>query len=471
MNHDERILQAIAFLERAPRNEQGGLLDPDVIEAEVRGVLTPAAKRETQAYGRKGQPLRFEASHAPKGGITVAGKRYTGGEFIPSEAIEQATPEERRKLDAKTGGGGKSKPKPAASEIDDGAIDLGGLETEEDPYQDDEGHETPRWDGTIDPNRVDQNSSALSIAEWNFYDDEGEHFPQRIRLRSGTYDPNPDDLDSEPVDVYRWESWQDDSGMTEAGSWTTDDDDAMTDGRDYGNENNMEEPEADEDGDDDDSDTDDDDDSDPVSYAEGSRRAVMNRWEELLPDHDIDDARELFGAPDGAKVELGYNSRSKTIDVTINHPKIEDMERTIGVDDEGNTYVHNDLFIVKPKYQGEGLGADVFAGQVAACAAAGVAYIETHAARGSTMNGYYTWPRFGYDQSIDDIEDDDRKLGVKLRAAFPDAESILDVMETKEGRDWWKKHGDSLLHARFDLSEGSRSHEVLNAYLRERKGK
>jgi hypothetical protein len=49
------------------------------------------------------EPVRLSAAHAPKGGVTVAGKHFVGGEFIPSEVMEKATPEEKA---AVSGGGG-----------------------------------------------------------------------------------------------------------------------------------------------------------------------------------------------------------------------------------------------------------------------------------------------------------------------------------------------------------------------------
>jgi hypothetical protein len=87
------------------------------------------------------------------------------------------------------------------------------------------------------------------------------------------------------------------------------------------------------------------------------------------------------------------------------------------------------------------------------------------------MNGYYTWPRFGYNESIVSIRKKDPDLARKIREEFPDAKSILDVMITKEGRDWWKANGTDLFNARFDLQEGSRSRFVLDTYLEEREKK
>lgn len=42
------------------------------------------------------------AAHAPKGGITIRGKEYRGGEFIPASIVASASPEERAELEKKT---------------------------------------------------------------------------------------------------------------------------------------------------------------------------------------------------------------------------------------------------------------------------------------------------------------------------------------------------------------------------------
>jgi hypothetical protein len=101
----------------------------------------------------------------------------------------------------------------------------------------------------------------------------------------------------------------------------------------------------------------------------------------------------------------------------------------------------------------------VFGRQVQFAAEAGVVKIETHAARGQRMNGYYTWARFGYDATLP-------HYGVRdaLPPSLAGAERLSDLMATAEGRAWWKEKGDTI-HAEFDLAEGSLSRRVLDAYL------
>lgn len=65
--------------------------------------------------GHAEQPETYKAQHAPKGGVTVAGKDFRGGEFIPAEVMAKATPAERAKIETGSGAGagaGKA-PKPS----------------------------------------------------------------------------------------------------------------------------------------------------------------------------------------------------------------------------------------------------------------------------------------------------------------------------------------------------------------------
>lgn len=87
------------------------------------------------------------------------------------------------------------------------------------------------------------------------------------------------------------------------------------------------------------------------------------------------------------------------------------------------------------------------------------------------MNGYYTWPRFGYDQSLTDpqgIEPDVASIYQEARNRFPDAKTVLDIFSTSEGRQWWKENGTDMLNAKFDLTSQSRSMTILGAYMEER---
>ena len=45
--------------------------------------------------------VRLAQVHAPKGGVSIGGKKFKGGEFIPGEDLAKATPEEKAKIEGK----------------------------------------------------------------------------------------------------------------------------------------------------------------------------------------------------------------------------------------------------------------------------------------------------------------------------------------------------------------------------------
>lgn len=180
--------------------------------------------------------------------------------------------------------------------------------------------------------------------------------------------------------------------------------------------------------------------------------------------------KELKGAV-VEKIDTMYDRDSKSygFKTIVSHPLLEGAEYTFAVDDEGNKFIHNDYIVVKN--QGTGLGTRMFSSQVDQAIKDGYSYITLWAARdeddegNTTMNGYYTWPRFGFNQNIDTLPQD---LIDVIHVKYPNAKDILDVMELPGGREWWKEEGRGLTNAKFDLTEGSKSRRVFDAYLKAR---
>jgi hypothetical protein len=427
--------------------------------------LLPVAIAEAVLRIRRaveGESVQKAAAHAPKGGVSVGGKKFAGGEFIPGEVMANATEKEKAKVE-------------------------GG----------DKGDVRPEWDGTIDQGSVrrDRGWHENNVTSWDFYDDEGGHFPQTIALESGEYDPFPDDPDADPIPVYRWVSYQDGDGyQSDTGEWVADEDKAREEGEEFAEDSNQNEPEQAEEEDEDATEDDDDETEEDDDDAVGT-------WKEIFGE-DAPDASDLLGVPGATGVEMSLDDDK--VEVTVRHPKLEDMVATVGRTDDGEVFVHIDLLIVKENHQKEGLGAEIFTAQVAACADAGVSWLECHAAgppMNPHMNGYYTWPRFGYDQPITKFK---ASTQAELKERFPGAKSVLDIMahgpvelspeefaatkakldaldkklgkQSKErtsisGGDWWKVNGTEMLHAKFDLTPGSRSLAVVKAYQAEMKKK
>lgn len=74
------------------------------------------------------------------------------------------------------------------------------------------------------------------------------------------------------------------------------------------------------------------------------------------------------------------------------------------------------------------------------------------------FNGYYTWPRFGFDAELWPV------TLAKLQGIqhLSGCQRLLDVMERDP--EWWKINGDGS-ELTFDLQEGSRSWHTLYTYL------
>jgi hypothetical protein len=107
-----RPLVGVNFGTPAYRIKAKSLVPKD--EEKAPGKPTPAAAEPTPnptpalPPNANPQPVRMSAVHAPKGGATVAGQKFEGGQFIPGDVLAKATPEERAKLESK---GGSAAPK------------------------------------------------------------------------------------------------------------------------------------------------------------------------------------------------------------------------------------------------------------------------------------------------------------------------------------------------------------------------
>ncbi len=119
---------------------------------------------------------------------------------------------------------------------------------------------------------------------------------------------------------------------------------------------------------------------------------------------------------------------------------------------------------VRRSSRGQRIGRTLFTRQVEAAFRLGFDRIVTIAGRRNGENGYYTWPRFGFN----------RRLPVAIVQRLPSplygCEDLLDLLETPFGRYWWRRHGQTISVV-FDLSRSSRSLRVFFGYLTAEPGK
>lgn len=236
----------------------------------------------------------------------------------------------------------------------------------------------------------------------------------------------------------------------------------------------------------------------PAVHMGGEPEKARESLADMLGDLPAEQAVKLTGAPNGATVHVGTISwKPGAVEFSVFHPAIKDMHRTLFVNNNGELEMHNDIFFLQKKHRGSGMGLDAFSQEVAACAAAGVDKITTLAGKGGIMNGYYTWPRLGYDAKLDDSflgklhgfylndsKDHSKRFQQALRkAGVPEGEivprlkailargprTVLDLMESEDGRALWKGAG-YMTDMEFDLDPNSRSMKTLNGYLKS-KGK
>lgn len=398
--------------------------------------------------------------------------------------------------------------------------------------EDEEDEELPEWDGTIKQDDVKrQRGSAEHVAEWNFVDD-GENYEQNTYVETGEYDPFPDHPDSQPVEVYRWYSQDDTGHRSDEGEWVSDESDARSGARSHARRNHEETAEPEEEEVEDDIDEVEIPDVSPPEKRDvtlGTEKlprsdaavGIKSRVNEDLSDtivHAVFGGKKgdytalghAVGMPDDAEVDVVAAGKYQPlfsddlpipgavgVRLEVSHPKMDRVSRFAGIDGAGKRFIKNEIIEIKKQFQGEGMGEEIFTRQVEAASGEGIDYITTHAAGrfGGSMNGYYTWPTFGYDQRLDDPASHGPPFD-KAKKLFPQAESVLDIMavpsvelapeefaETKRkldeldvklkkapkerttitGADWWKVNGTDLHNAKFDLTPTSRSMAVLAA--------
>ena len=167
---------------------------------------------------------------------------------------------------------------------------------------------------------------------------------------------------------------------------------------------------------------------------------------------------QVAGAPKGAVVNVTWLQTGLT--VSFKSDVIESAQRKFELGASG-VELHNEWFETRTKNTGE--GTKVLSQQVDQCHKAGISKIITFAAKSEDENGYYTWPRLGYDCPL---QPPYAKTGIvaKLKSSFPEAQRISDIMKTPEGRAWWKENGASLT-VTFDTDPNSLSRKVLESYV------
>jgi hypothetical protein len=166
----------------------------------------------------------------------------------------------------------------------------------------------------------------------------------------------------------------------------------------------------------------------------------------------------LAGAPDDATVQVGASDGRLYIELG-DPPAASYRGHYYLFCRKAAVVLLNDGFhILLRAMQRRGLGLQIHYRQARNAAACGVDWIELCAGRRDDENGYYTWPRYGFDCPLP------ASMRDRLPVDWRRCSTLLDLMSSESGRRWWREHGIAI-RVRFDLAPGSRSRRVLDAYV------
>lgn len=174
---------------------------------------------------------------------------------------------------------------------------------------------------------------------------------------------------------------------------------------------------------------------------------------------------DLSGFPGGGTVKVTGNAKAGILIMATTKDGGLSMKRHLFRDSGGQLVMKNEFFRITERLQGKGLGAQILKNQTDALRGAGVSRIETFAAgkKGDkSFNGYYTWPRLGYNATIP------LSTRLKMPLRFQTALTLQGLLDKPGGAQWWKENGSDM-DMSFDLTPGSRSQKVLDSYLAAKK--
>lgn len=195
------------------------------------------------------------------------------------------------------------------------------------------------------------------------------------------------------------------------------------------------------------------------ALPDGLRETERNLFGRELTDLDY---AELVGAPAGSRITV-VRSGEENIDIEVFHPYYKKQERNINPSADG-PFIYNSFWQVKEDAP-SGLATRILARQVWYAQKMGIVQIDVNAygAPGTPWNGYYTWPRLGFEAEFD--AGDQSVIGLFFSKGI---QTLQDLMEAPGGAEWWKESGWSK-DATFDLREGSRSLTMHQRYLKSKK--
>ena len=203
-----------------------------------------------------------------------------------------------------------------------------------------------------------------------------------------------------------------------------------------------------------------------VAREEGADARQRELFGRTLTDGEL---QGLAAAPDGATV-TAFATNDGALRLMIDHDLYRGTSSRAIYEQGGHLVIEN-VAVALADDAPAGLGTHMLASQVATADRLGIREITTMGSRSDNENGYYTWPRLGYDGPLprDAQSRASTDLGMSYRPTM-----ISDVMRQPSagprepsGAQWWKQNGDSIA-LRFDTRDGSLSRDILDGYMAEK---
>lgn len=193
----------------------------------------------------------------------------------------------------------------------------------------------------------------------------------------------------------------------------------------------------------------------------GDARAVLTN----LVGREVDDNEfaTAVAAMDDSRIQV-FEQDGRIMTLASHHWLEDEQKRFLYRNQQGALVIKNVLFKLL-EYAPDGLGRDAFVRQIIGARALGVNYLETFAAgskQAEGWNGYYTWPRLGYNALL---TDDEKRL-LQFLPGFRGVRDLNDLI-LRGGGTWWKDAGDGRDMV-FYLDGRRRSVKILLLYLREK---
>lgn len=208
-----------------------------------------------------------------------------------------------------------------------------------------------------------------------------------------------------------------------------------------------------------------------ISYMKGEKEEIRQNIKKLFGRGvSAETMADLGLAPNGAFVSIGTDSDGILIDV-LESDRLGFLSQVrILPDSAGGAILYLDDFrILRRKERGRGIGTRLMKRSIQAAGALEIAALIGTAERfekggkaGEEERGYDALARFGFNAPLSD------EIKGFLPPTLRRAEEVADLMETVEGREWWRKNGHGGQFV-FDPTAGSRSRQILDR-RREKRG-